>query len=117
MGKGDKICQLKWRYDETTPIEDIQKGILAVKKKAEIRKLEEVKPCPNTVLIGYLEEMLEEARTGDVIAGIFVCLHSGAKISDGWAGLHRVSKIELIGRLEMIKTEILGNMIRDEAAK
>jgi hypothetical protein len=65
---------------------------------------------PNPILIQYLEEMLAEARSGQMQAIIWAALHPADLTSHGRAGTITAG---LIGRLEVAKIGALKVYLED----
>ena len=70
----------------------------------------EVKKTPNETLVEYLESIIEEAKTGEIVGVAIAMRHQDGSTSNcfvkGPAG------IALIGELELLKVELMQDYMR-----
>ena len=66
---------------------------------------------PNPILVQYVTELLEEAKSGRIQGIIWVALHPGDLTSDARAGLVNAC---VIGKLEIAKARAVRAMLEDE---
>lgn len=75
---------------------------------AEVRKLPNIEP--NAELVGMLEGILEEARTGEIRSAAVAAVKRSQTVSTGY-NIGDASIFELIGALEHVKLRIYLNAV------
>lgn len=75
---------------------------MSIKPKSEkVVKFEEINTrYPNDELIGYLTELLEDAKLGELRSMFFICGWSGDRVSSGHTHGNGVSLIKMLGEYE-----------------
>ena len=68
-----------------------------------------IKKGPNKSVIKFLEETLEDAKSGDVMAVVIVCAHSDGCVSSSWAGIKNCAT-RLVGKLFTTATDIANQI-------
>ena len=69
-------------------------------------RLSEVPAHPNTLLIERIEDLLEQAKSGELVGLAYVCQWKGDTVSNGWQ-LSRMNARRLIGEIEFMKLEMM----------
>jgi hypothetical protein len=69
-------------------------------------KLDLIKQPPNTSLINYLENLLINAKSGELQEIVYVCSYRGNFVNHGWTKL--TNRMRLIGELEQVKWHLLS---------
>ena len=71
-------------------------------------KLKIIEPYPSECLIGQIEELLDDAKSGLLQGLVYVRREKGDRVCHGWAGIGSHRK-RIIGELEDLKLDILMN--------
>ena len=70
-------------------------------------KLNVIEPAPDKSLIEHIEDLLKEAKSGELQGLIYVCRYKGDKVAHGWAGVG-THRMRVIGELEQMKWHLMA---------
>lgn len=75
----------------------------------------ELKPPPNADLIEALEDLLTQAKTGELQGLIYICSYNDSMVSHGWTLSTVRNHMRLLGAVSFLNNEMLTNeAFRDE---
>lgn len=69
---------------------------------------------PDPALIEQLENLLSQAKTGELTGLVYVSVWQGNGVNSGWAGLYSGLSRTILGELAVLNYEIVRN-ISEEA--
>jgi len=64
---------------------------------------------PHKDVIEFLEQVLADAKNGEVIAAVIICGHSDGCVSSSWAGIKNCAT-RLVGKLFTTATDIANQI-------
>lgn len=77
---------------------------------SNVKRLSEAHIRPNESLVSRLEDLLADAKAGELVGLAWVCQWNGDKVSNGWQ-LSQMNGRRLVGELEYMKLEIMDQTL------
>lgn len=77
-----------------------------------IKHLNQIANEPNINVVACLEDLLEQAKTGDLVGIAITTLHKGNETGFGFAGTF--DPLIMLGASEMTRTKLLNMLLRTE---
>lgn len=77
------------------------------------RSIKELKKEPNQQLIGYLTDMLGDAKTGKLQGCAGICYWNDNTTTNGWSGLNKNTRL-IMGELVILQQLIADSYVQQE---